>query len=204
MDEDEEWLAGIVMSLLLAQMERVLRNPDWGWENHELGIAMTAALTTIATRRLWAVWPTMTDRPIPQSVFGQVATWARNYSYHLVTGINDITRSQLGMYMQRYVTEGWTLGELREAIATIFGPDRAQRIAVTEVTRAYVEAGRISADELAAMGLPMIEIWRTNADQLVCDDCEPRNGKALGDGWERSDGPPAHPNCRCITTFEVA
>lgn len=142
--------------------------------------------------------------PPPPAMYPAVAAWAKGYSYSLVKGVDAITRSQLAMYVQAYYTEGWTMGELIEAIGTVFGPDRAQRIAVTEVTRAYTEASRVAADQAAALGLPMVEMWETEKDDLVCEICAPRNGKVLGDGWTREDGPPAHPNCRCRVVFEVA
>ena len=57
--------------------------------------------------------------------------------------------------------------------------------------------------ELAAQGIEMIEVWNTNNDELVCDICEPLNQKEKGDGWDESDGPPAHVRCRCWTNHEL-
>jgi len=59
------------------------------------------------------------------------------------------------------------------------------------------------ADELAAEGVTMIESWVTQRDERVCPICYPRDGKVLGDGWTRIDGPPAHIRCRCDTAYKL-
>ena len=203
-DEDEKLLLTLLLALLAAQMARVLQHPEWGLQDDLPADAVGGVVTAIAAQEAWRIWLAHTILPPPANLFSQVGAWARQYCGQLVKGVDAITRSQLSMFIQSYVTEGWTMGELTEAIGTIFGEARAMRIAVTEVTRAYVEAARISADEMAALGLPMTEIWETDNDELVCEICAPRQGKVLGDGWTRDDGPPAHPNCRCRIRFEVA
>ena len=85
----------------------------------------------------------------------------------------------------------------------LFGPSRAKSIAVTEVTRAYAEGANIAKEQIERMsGLQMVHIWNTNNDSLVCEICAPLNRKKQGDGWW--EFPPAHPNCRCWTTQEIA
>ena len=55
--------------------------------------------------------------------------------------------------LQEWMTSGQTLGELELEAATIFGPDRAAVIAVTEATGPITEGNRAAADELIAAGL---------------------------------------------------
>jgi hypothetical protein len=122
----------------------------------------------------------------------------------LAREINQTSWDMLEVVLKSYASEGWTMGELTVAVADIFGEARAQRIAVTEVTRAYVEGSRIAADDVIAQGIVMTEIWRTDNDDLVCELCGPLDGEPIGIAWDRGMGPPLHPNCRCWTTFEVA
>ena len=110
----------------------------------------------------------------------------------------------LTVVLKDWQHSGGTMGDLTAAVADIFGEARAQRIAVTEVTRAYVEGSRIAADEVIEQGIKMIEIWHTDNDDLVCELCGPLDGEPVGIAWDRGMGPPLHPNCRCWTTFEVA
>lgn len=209
-EEDEKLLLAILMLLLAAQMRRVLEHPDWGILPDELEAQPVAAVMTgIALREAAKLWAEKTTMPPPASLWTSVTTSIRRYAFDLFKEIDEITRSELGLYLRTYVTEGWTLGELEAQIATIFGPDRANRIAVTEVTRAYSMAKWHTADEMAALGLPMIATWETEHDDLVCDICGPLDGKPEGHGWTRLDEkgneqPPAHPNCRCSLRLEVA
>jgi hypothetical protein len=133
----------------------------------------------------------------------QALEWARGYTFDLVTGINGTTREAVSSAVQDYFGLGQTIGELEDQLAGVFGPVRAEMIAVTEVTRAAVEGERAIAKDLAEQGIVMTETWNTNNDDLVCEICEPLNGKAKGDGWEESDGPPAHVRCRCWTNHEL-
>jgi hypothetical protein len=74
----------------------------------------------------------------------------------------------------------------------MFSPVRAERIAVTETTRAVVEGERAYVAELEReTGQRMVPIWMTANDELVCPICAPRNEKPITNG----DYPPAHPNC---------
>ena len=65
-------------------------------------------------------------------------TWARDYSYELIRGINQTSLVQTQTLLAAWV-EGGTLGELEAALSSVFGPKRAMRIATTETTRAFAE-----------------------------------------------------------------
>ena len=97
----------------------------------------------------------------------------------------------------RWVTNGESLEALVRDLTPIYGRQRAELIASTEVTRSFSEANKIAYQQ---SGVVKQEVWRTAADERVCPICGPLNGKRVpvGESW---DGlrPPAHPNCRCWT-----
>lgn len=135
--------------------------------------------------------------------------WARGYSFELVKGIVDGTTGAVDAKLQGLlrdtIAEGIDTGisrrEVADLLAPIFGPVRAEMIAVTETTRAAAqgEAGIVAG--LAENGIRMTAYWNTVEDEAVCPICEPRDGRAQEDGWE--DLPPAHPRCRCFVTHKV-
>jgi hypothetical protein len=164
-----------------------------------------------AAQRLITALPTLSgmDWAIPNEF---AANWARRYTFDLVKGLNDTTRettaaeldhlrTQIPAFFERPMTRGDL--EARLAENGLFGPARAEKIAVTEITRAAAEGERAVADELAKTGIIMVERWETNKDDLVCPICAPLDGKVLGDGWTRADGPPRHCRCRCVINFTL-
>lgn len=153
------------------------------------------AQTMLGTIPIGVEWTLINER---------AATWASRYAYDLVRGINETSRRMLQSAVSIYYRDGLTIGELQDMIAGSFGPVRAEMVAVTEVTRASTQGERALSDELAQQGIHMVEVWRTNNDELVCEICGPRNGKPEGEGWTRDDGPPAHPRCRCWVNHEFA
>lgn len=87
----------------------------------------------------------------------------------------------------------------RGLVAEYLGPERAESIAVTEVTKANSRAERAAAEDFErATGVRIVAYWVTESDSRVCATCEGLGGKAES-VWlrEMPDGPPAHPNCRC-------
>jgi len=129
----------------------------------------------------------------------RAARWAREYSYELVRGITDKTRAALQEKIAGFFTDQRTLGDLRESIAPLFGPLRADLIAVTETTRASIEGEHAYQAELRQMGLQVRGIWLTNNDDRVCQICGPNHGKPISEVGT----PPGHPGCRCSETTEV-
>jgi len=126
--------------------------------------------------------------------------WAKDYSYELVRGINETTRKRLQELFTRSRAEGWTRNMLVDRIARVFGPQRAEMIATTEVTRSYSQGTDIARQILDESGLSLVHVWHTAADERVCPICAPRDGREQGDGWDEL--PPAHVSCRCWTTLE--
>jgi len=109
--------------------------------------------------------------------------------------------ARLDKAIRAFRAGGQTLGDLTKAVAKIFGPERADEIATTEVTRACAEEVRTTAEEAKAKGWRMLEIWQTNNDADVCEKCAPLNGTQRGEDWE--EYPPLHSNCRCRVGLEM-
>ena len=111
--------------------------------------------------------------------------------------ITAATERALRGYIDQFIDTGGGLRDLEQQVAYLFGPDRAEDIAITEVTRAYA-LGNLAAWE--ASGVVGKSEWRTARDELVCPICAPLHGKQAALG-ETFDGivasPPAHPKCRC-------
>lgn len=139
----------------------------------------------------------------------QAARWARTAAATLVKDIDRATGNAIRDAVAAFVElPGMTVGDVMNAIAPTVGRDRAQRIAVTEITRAYATANELAGKELQRMfpGLIVVKTWNTNKDDKVCDVCGPLDGMSVGvdKGFTTEDvvdlgipSPPAHPNCRC-------
>lgn len=130
----------------------------------------------------------------------QAARWAEQYSYDLVRGIAENTRAALQQKVSAYFRNGLTQQDLRASLQNLFGPVRAEMIAVTETTRASVNGELAIVREIEKNGIAMIAVWNTNNDDFVCKICGPRNQRKKGDGWYTL--PPAHPRCRCFISHE--
>ena len=133
------------------------------------------------------------------------ADWASRYMDDLVMEISKTTERGIGQAVSRYFTDAETMGDLESALSVmkdrfgnVYGPIRAEMIAVTEVTRAAAQGELAVASELRKEGIEMRKVWQTNKDELVCPICGPLQGQEEG-VWRQSapDGPPAHPRCRC-------
>ena len=136
--------------------------------------------------------------------------WARRYVFDLVKGINDNTRGALQSKVGQWFETPTTLDSLRKNLAPLFGPERAEMIAITEITRAATMGEAATVNLLAEQGVEMEAVWHTSNDEIVCYICGPANGKSeydairqepyYGATWKdlHPYGPPAHPRCRCV------
>jgi len=121
--------------------------------------------------------------------------WAEKYTFDLVKGIDETSQKLVSQAIADFFGKRQTRAELEAQLVDAFGPTRASAIAVTETTRAASQGDEEILQELADAGIVMDEYWETDQDELVCDICEPLEGKLRGDGWD--EPPPAHVNCRC-------
>jgi hypothetical protein len=144
--------------------------------------------------------------------------WARTYDYASVPGLTESTRATLREAIAAFIsTPGMTNGQLRALLEPAFGPEQAQMIAVTEVTRAYSQGEQIHQKDLANRGMKMTRLWRTCMDEKVCPICSPLEDKpeeewqAILEGlglWPpddkiktTADMPPGHVGCRCSSAL---
>jgi len=131
----------------------------------------------------------------------QAATWARQYGYDLVRGINDNSRRMLQESIGAFFDTPMTNAQLQEKLGRIFGASRAESISITEVTRAASEGERSAVADLANQGVRTVQVFQTSADDRVCAICGPMDGKRsdeTGFQW-----PPLHVRCRCGVRSEV-
>lgn len=133
----------------------------------------------------------------------RAAQWARLYAGELCKNVADTKKAAIKQQVEGFFRDARSMGDLEASLARLFGPLRAEMIAITEVTRAASEGERGFAAELNKLGLQTTFIWNTSNDEIAddCPICGPRNGKRQGDGWDEL--PPAHPRCRCWPTTEV-
>ena len=118
--------------------------------------------------------------------------------------ILDATREMIRSDVAQAIEEGWTNDELASKLSDsyAFSDARADMIARTEIARADVQGSLILYKD---SGVVDQKQWITGAG--CCDDCQELNDEVVdidenfSDG---SDGPPAHPACRCDVIPVVA
>lgn len=126
------------------------------------------------------------------------AQWAIEYGYQLIGGITDTTRAQIAREIRYFVDNGITINQLRDRLmaGNLFSKSRAEKISVTEVTRAYA-----AGNEAAWRASKVVEgkEWMTAADEIVCPICSPLSGRIvkLNESFGMISRPPAHVSCRC-------
>ena len=151
-------------------------------------------------------------------IFNQDAIdFLRSYRLDVVDDISVTTQNQAVAAIEEWIKQGEHLDALEARLIPIFGPERAHRIAVTEVTRLYA-----AGNQVAWMGTGVVhgKVWQTSQDERVCLICKPlhnqvveleasfsipldqmtpelaRRALQLGDEFHYAH-PPAHVNCRC-------
>lgn len=125
------------------------------------------------------------------TVLTRAEAWARDYAPRVTNLINTTSRERVAAAVEAGL-EGDALGA---ALDSIFGPERALLIAVTEATTALTEGALVAYDEGDVVKIK----WVTAHDEKVCPVCAPLDGQValIGEGFDGVDGPPAHPRCRC-------
>ncbi len=190
---------------LLGDPPDMLNVPPEFWE--EAGEELAAVIRPFAADVYLAAAQRLLDDPT-MGVIGvewglvnqRAAEWARQYSFDLVTGINDTSRAAIREAVENFFAQQQTIGELRKKLGEIYSPVRAEMIATTEVTRAAAQGELEFQNQLSALGVQTRQVWQTNIDERVCPICQPRHRKPQGEGW--TDPPPAHVRCRCWLNLE--
>lgn len=128
----------------------------------------------------------------------QARNWADQYVGQLIQGISSTTQRDVQRAVTRFVDSGEPLEQLIQDLQPFFGRKRAERIAATEVTRAYQQGSQTAWQQ---SGVVAEMEWVTVRDEKVCPQCGPMDGlrAPLGGDFDGSSPPPLHVSCRCFT-----
>ena len=120
--------------------------------------------------------------------------------------MNDTTIKNLQRVAAKLMLDpSLSAAQITAALYPTFSPYRATLTAVTEVTRAKAAATNVAYDLLTEYGRDVVRRWGTRVDERVCPVCGPLDNKKEPTYRKQfSDGPPAHPNCRCRIGVEVS
>jgi hypothetical protein len=136
----------------------------------------------------------------------EAAEWARKYAYDLVKDIDAKTVDALQQAISAFVeTPGMTIGQVMDMLP--FDEQRAQRVATTEITRAYAQGQQMAGNELAKE-YPDVKVkkrWFTTQQDIVCELCRPLDGMEVDidenfyepDNEYQDGNPPRHVGCMC-------
>lgn len=119
------------------------------------------------------------------------------YVDSITLALMQTSERQIRQEIGEWVANALTRKQLIERLtATVFSMQRAEMIAVTEITRAYAEGNRIAFRESGVVS--QIEMQTAN-DERVCPVCGPLQGKRfdLEKGEPTLGFPPFHVRCRC-------
>ena len=186
----------------------------WDDEEDEEAIAELLATLQRATRHGIDLFGKHSKIQIDWTLVNtEAAQWAREYVYDLIKDIDKTSREALQDAIGQFVeTPGMTIRDTMDLLP--YDEERAQRIAVTEITRAYSKADQLAGDRLkdAFPGVKVVKTWFANNDEIMCELCGELNGMEVS-GDETfydpeppyEDGyPPRHVNCRCWVSTSTA
>lgn len=122
--------------------------------------------------------------------------FAKDYRYSLIRDITETTRNQVRDAVTTWIQSGDPLSVLETQLAPIFGANRANMIAVTEVTRAFAEGNALAWQSTGFINKVR---FNTSEDDRVCPFCSPLAGEVF-DVDDYGHKPPIHVRCRCFNT----
>lgn len=186
----------------------------WRGQDEALLGAMRPALAQVATERAALAAAVSGQLDAFELINETVLDWVDSYYidadgavYGSAPNLNLTSRTRFAAAFR-----DWQRGELGgradglpqlvRSLEPVFGPVRAEAIAVTETTRVFVQAQRLTeAGNPATVGFR----WLTSADERVCPICGPHHGEVRRkqDGYSGGVDIPAHPRCRCDETPET-
>ncbi|RPI55954.1 MAG: hypothetical protein EHM56_04840, partial [Chloroflexi bacterium] len=103
----------------------------------------------------------------------QAVAYLRQYRLGTLADVNRHTQERAVKLVDDWIQSGESFDVLTAKLAPLFGKERAERIAVTEVTRLYAEGNQIA---WRASGLVSGNRWNTAVDEKVCAICRPLHG----------------------------
>ena len=197
------------------QLSAATLDAFWTAEDDRLWAELRPTWQAITTENAVAMAVRMgADDAMWNAVNERMLSWLDAYyvsaDAELVGSIPNLNLTSRTQFAQ--VFDQWQRGELEvgttaeglpqlvQALEPVFGPARAERIGVTEVTRVIVESQRAASAEDE-----FITHYRflSAADERVCPICGPNHGIVIekrGAGFTTPAGrmfPPLHPMCRC-------
>lgn len=148
-----------------------------------------------------------------------VRTAVERASKRMAKSYNDTTALLLKNALNEGIRENESLSDITKRVADIYEFSDVTRASMVAHTEAFYTANEASKEAYRQSGVVTSIRWYTGEDELVCDLCEPMNGKEVGveenffdkgdtvhgrNGASMSadyraiDVPPLHPNCRCF------
>lgn len=138
-------------------------------------------------------------------------SWLHEHIDILLQHLDQTSAVIVQNQVSNWINNGLPLSTLKDNLIRYgFSENRAESIAVTEVTRVYAEGNRQSFNHAP---FPVAMQWNTAVDEVVCQICRPLNGSVKNiDGSFFDDLPddvkeklsnrtfevmPAHVRCRC-------
>jgi SPP1 gp7 family putative phage head morphogenesis protein len=130
-------------------------------------------------------------------------SWADQHAAELIDNISENSREDIGNAIAAAIEDGDLSGAMDDILDAVGDKTRAELIARTEIMRAVNAGQREAWNQAVDDGLLTGDeqrTWIATDDELTCPICNDLDGETIGldeqysDG---SDGPPAHPRCRC-------
>ncbi len=157
----------------------------------------------------------VTDPNVHKAIAKQALTFCRSTNAATDLAIGAAAEAVRDKLRQGLIGDGQTVPELTAAVQGVFtrlSKSKAETIARTESSRAIHTATEMSAE---ASGVVVAKRWLLSANSCpICVAIAQRANRVplggsfgtVGHSAAFSDikNPPAHPNCRCSTTFELA
>ena len=180
-----------------------------------LTLGAQALLDALGYDLIWS-----TDNPAAVAYIAQ-------HGAEMVTRINEATRDNMRVLLDRAMTDGLTYNEVAAALqrqfAGFYDPNsvwdwqalrpqghidsRSHLIAVTELGNAYEAGNYQAAETLEGKGLKVVKMWSTLGDDRVSDGClenEAAGWIGLKDEFPSGDQHPLRfPGCRCTDLYDV-
>lgn len=141
-----------------------------------------------------------------QGQLQQARAFASLRSRDMAAGFSQHTRVRL-------TAPAASAAELGQRVESVFGPDRAEMVGITETSAAQTAGGQAWRDDIRSRGGQVEAYWRhsnrrprghAGAIRQPCPVCTPIEGTSEK-VWFRKfpAGPPAHPHCDCFLEYKV-
>ena len=123
-------------------------------------------------------------------------------NFEALQGITDDVAREISRELAEGMAEGVgpeeTARRLADRVDKI-GRTRATNLARTETMYAHNEATLTTYERISdEMEVEVLSEVSTAGDDNVCEICDPQDGRQFSIDDARSDGPPFHPQCRCV------